>query len=585
MKLANLDLDSLNPVHSPSGPLPGKFPLGKSKYNFAFPVSIELTPEGHLLVASQGELSGGVHEYDPTTDELVLAFGPPGSADQQLNAPISATLHNNLIYVLDADSYKVFDRNGTFLSKVGTSGFANGQFNSPMDIAIDKNGLIYIADCGNDRVQVFNSNGTHNRNIGLGFGSGNGQMNCPYGIDVDDDLNVYVVEYDNDRVQKFDSSGNFVMKFGVSGIGVGQFQQAARVRVDSLGNIWVAEISRQELIKFSSAGTYIATYKGDAGGHDPIGVPFDFFFGPDDSIYIADGNNKRIEVWDKNGVNQKTYRNYTSAEGALSLPTGLWIDSADNFFVAQSGAGTSPQGSYKFDSRGNYLVTYGSKGTGVGQLEYGFDSATDSEGHIYITDNLANNIEKFASDGTHLLTIGSAGTNPGQFNGPSGIYIDKNDIIYVADLGNSRVQKLSKDGTYLGEIGNSGGAGQLDQPSTVHLDKDGNIYVCTIGASRKIYKYDASGNFLFSFGDGPYRFGIYVDSVGNIYSTNYDQNRVDKFDSGGNFLVSFGSLGSFLGELQAPADIAGDSYGNLYVVDVYNHRVQKFSPLGIPLEE
>ncbi|MEK2646582.1 6-bladed beta-propeller [Bdellovibrio sp. BCCA] len=591
MNLAELPLDSLAPIQAPPsndpgpvGPLPGHFPLAnKTKYSFAFPLSVELTPEGHLLVTNANETSMGVQEYDPATDELVLGFGANGTADNQLQNPVRAVLHNNLIYVLAGNSYKVFDRNGNFQSKVGSSGFANGQLDSPTDLTIDKNGLIYIADCGNNRVQVFNPNGTFNKNIGLGWGTGDGQIKCPYGLYVDDSLNVFVTDYNNHRVQKFNSSGTFSMKFGVAGNGVGQLQQPARVSVDSLGNIYISEASRKEIIKFSSTGTYIATYKGDTGGHDAIGVAYSIFFDANDSIYIADGDKKRIELWDKNGVYQKSFADYPESEKVLAQPTGLWIDSQNNFYVAQSPDNTKPQGVVKFDPQGNYLTTVGSNAAGPGQLQYAFDSAVDSDGNIFVVDTNQNKILKFSADGTYLLTLATVGSGPGQLDGPGGIHIDKDDNIYVVEINNHRVQKMDKTGAFIKEIGNSGGPGQLSQPVNLFVDKDGNIFVADVSLS-KILKYDAAGNFLFSFGNGP-SYGVYANEAGFIFATNYSTNQVDKYDSGGNYITSFGQLGSAIGQFTVPVDIAGDSYGNIYVVDLYNRRVQKFNDLGIPLLE
>ena len=55
---------------------------------------------------------------------------------------------------------QVFDSNGNFITKFGTPGTGNGQFNQPVGVAVNPiTGNVYVADAGNDRIQVFDSTG------------------------------------------------------------------------------------------------------------------------------------------------------------------------------------------------------------------------------------------------------------------------------------------------------------------------------------------------------------------------------------------------------------------------------------------
>ncbi|HXS59713.1 MAG TPA: SBBP repeat-containing protein [Candidatus Sulfopaludibacter sp.] len=72
--------------------------------------------------------------------------------------------------------------------------------------------------------------------------------------------------------------------------------------------------------------------------------------------------------------------------------------------------------------------------------------------------------------------------------------------------------------------------------------------------------------------------GIAVDSSGNVYVTDYDNNRVQKFDSNGNFITKWGSEGSKNGQFDGPQGIAVDSSGNVYVTDEGNIRIELFVP-------
>ena len=90
---------------------------------------------------------------------------------------------------------------------------------------MDSLGTIYVADTFNSRIQKFDSSGVFLIKWGTS-GTGNGQFYNPVGVAADGVGNVYVTDYvyPNNRVQKFNSSGVFQAKWGPIGTGNGQFQ-------------------------------------------------------------------------------------------------------------------------------------------------------------------------------------------------------------------------------------------------------------------------------------------------------------------------------------------------------------------------
>ena len=81
---------------------------------------------------------------------------------------------------------------------------------------------MYVTDAGNNRIQIFDSNGNFITAWGS-KGSGEGQLDTPHDIAVDPSRNVYVAEQGNFRIQKFDSKGNFITTWGSEGTGDTQF--------------------------------------------------------------------------------------------------------------------------------------------------------------------------------------------------------------------------------------------------------------------------------------------------------------------------------------------------------------------------
>src|ERR1051326_8401149 len=112
----------------------------------------------------------------------------------------------------------------SFVSKWGSRGAADGQFNIPGGIAIDSSGNVYVADVLNHRIQKFSSDGRFITKWGS-FGAADGQFLGPSGTAIDTSGNVYVADTTANRIQKFSSDGRFITKWGSFGAADGQFNQ------------------------------------------------------------------------------------------------------------------------------------------------------------------------------------------------------------------------------------------------------------------------------------------------------------------------------------------------------------------------
>jgi tripartite motif-containing protein 71 len=88
-------------------------------------------------------------------------------------------------------------------------------------------------------VQEFNSKGEYLSQFGS-KGSGNGQFYSPLGIAIDSTGNLWVAD-NNYRFQEFNSKGEYLTKFGTLGGGEGQFYNPADLAFDAAGNIWVTD--------------------------------------------------------------------------------------------------------------------------------------------------------------------------------------------------------------------------------------------------------------------------------------------------------------------------------------------------------
>lgn len=177
--------------------------------------------------------------------------------------------------------------------KAGVGGGKGGEFESPVDVAVDGSGNIYVTDAGNQSVQRFDSGelfyDAWGKNVGgpsvnscniaancqAGtIGTGDGEFYGPFGISVASGA-VYVVDNLNHRVQRFDAIGTYVSQFGSFGSGNGQFKSPQRVAVDPGGNVYVTDTGNNRIEKFGtltvvSNGTELANAVISCAAYDTI---------------------------------------------------------------------------------------------------------------------------------------------------------------------------------------------------------------------------------------------------------------------------------------------------------------------------
>jgi DNA-binding beta-propeller fold protein YncE len=185
--------------------------------------------EGHLLLTlgRQGEPGAGRDRFNQPTDVAITPGGEFYVADGYGNSRVVK-----------------FARNGRFLQEWGAKGSGEGQFNLPHAIVLGPQGQLYVGDRENNRIQIFDANGTFRDQWTEG--------GAPFGLFLVPDGRLFVADGRANRVTVLDRTGKALSRFGDAGTGPGAFSLPHALCIDPFGDVYVAEVNGQRVQKFTA---------------------------------------------------------------------------------------------------------------------------------------------------------------------------------------------------------------------------------------------------------------------------------------------------------------------------------------------
>ena len=528
----------------------------------------------------------------------------------------------------------------TFAGQAGSSGSADGvgsaaRFNEPTGMALDRSGNLYVADTYNHTIRKITPAGVVTTLAGTPGGEGGAdgtgsaaRFSFPRGIAIDVSGNLYVADPGNEEIRRVTPSGVVTTFAGslegsVDGRGTAaRFNAPVDIVVDRSGVFYVADKDNNTIRRITASGD-VTTFAGSAGAagaldgvgtsarfNDPWGIGIDLV----GNVYVADRGNDAIRRITPQGLvttlGTLALREGTADGPALNArfkgPRGVAVDRLGNVFVADTENHTIRKISASGEVTtfaGSAGLTGSTNGTGpAARFYYPEDVAIDTNGTLYVADNLNHSIRKITPDGVVSTYAGSgfAGSNDGtgtsaRFRFPTGVAVDALGNVYVADEGNELVRKISltREVTTI--------ARGFDNPADVAVDAAGNVYVAdsfddvirkvspagevttfagTIDQAGSADGTGAAARFL-----APYRLAI--DEAGTLYVT--DGDRIRKITPAGVVTSIAGQYnlegnqdGAGISALfRNPYGIAVDASGQLFIADRDNHSIR----IGIALQE
>ena len=246
-------------------------------------------------------------------------------------------------------------------------------------------------------------------------------------------------------------------------------------------------------------------------------------------IVVAENSEHGISVFDHDGHKLRSFGHKGSGQSKLFLPRGVAVCS-DNSVVV-----TADHCVKKYSLDGKFMASVGTLGSG--QLEFNNPRGiATNDKNIFVCDACNNRIEVLNEDLTYYGSFGSRGSGPGQLDFPEDIAIDSSGKMFVADYKNCRIQVFNPEGQFLYQFKERGhGMENPYHPVSVFIDSDDFVYVLQYDACC-VSIFDDEGNFIKSFGkrgdkagefNGPY--GLVVNRKGYVYVSDRVNPRIQIF--------------------------------------------------------
>jgi len=454
---------------------------------------------------------------------IVAGIGVGGSESDMLNHPKGIFVDINLdLYVADGGNHRIqlFRLN----QREGITVAGNGSvkltidLNQPTDVVLDGGQHLFIVDSGNHRIIGSDVNGFRCIFGCSGYGSTNDKLSNPHTMLFDSYGNIYVIDFGNDPIQKISLSKKSDRNYE---------------------NYSIFSLSRKSFhlfivltLSYNQPRFYLDTiWNSNAttfANRSFLGIyPSSIFVNSNNSIYILNGITLAIHIW----LNENHLNPTKTIESNLSYSFSLFVTTNGDIYV--DNGNTHGRIDKWIRENETWISVMNVTSACLGLFVDIYES-------LYCS--LLNNhrVDKKWSNGTTTIVAGTGvrGSESDMLNHPWGIFVDINLDLYVADHYNHRIQLFrlnQRNGITVAGKESSKLTLELYQPSGIVLDGDRYLFIVDSG-NHRIIGSDENG-----------------------------------------FRCIFGcsGQGSTNDKLSHPRTMTFDSYGNIYVTDTENLRIQK----------
>ncbi|CAF1031063.1 unnamed protein product [Adineta steineri] len=467
---------------------------------------------------------------------IVAGTGNAGSTSSMLNGPYGIYVNTNFdLYVADYSNNRIQlfqsgQLNGITVAGAGSLNTTIA-LNGPTGIILDADNYLFIADQNNHRIVGSGPNGFR---CLVGCSGSNGsaanQLTTPKILSFDSYGNMYVTDFGNNRVQKF------ILSTNLCGETITSTMANVNTSFNTTQSNNIITLPRTNAIsynrpKFNASASWSANAITFADSSTVGGNPWGIYVDTYNSIYAVNTPSGLIQIWLNNSISLSR-----TISGNFLNPHFVFVTINGDIYI-DNGAMNGRVDKWVLNGNTSVPVMY------VNSACWGLFIDINNTLYCALGDQnqvVTKPLNTMSNITTIIAGTGCAGSTSNMLHGPYAIYVNTNFDLYVADRYNDRIQLFRS-----GQLDAITIAGDSSLTPTITLDKPMGIAL------------DAD-NYLFI-----------VD--------NHNHRIVGSGPNGFRCLVGCSTQpGSASNQLYWPQTFGFDSYGNMFVTDAANSRVQKF---------
>jgi DNA-binding beta-propeller fold protein YncE len=269
------------------------------------------------------------------------------------------------------------------------------------------------------------------------------------------------------------------------------FLQPSDIAIGRDHQIYVLDGVNNCVKVFDAQGRYLFAFGGKGAQPGEFNSPLGIAADKEGRIYIADSQNHRVQIFTPGGEWLKSVAVISAKGEKPADPTDMAIDE-------------SKQQMYVVDNDNHHVLVYdmpgfkqaaawATEGERRDQLQYPFFIAVGIDSSVFVVDVINTRVQVYSPAGDVAATIGGWGVDLGQFYRPKGVCVDPDNQIFVSDSYLGVIQVFNRYGNFKGVIGDSkGDVLKWKTPVGIAADDRGRLYVVDMIANQ-VQVYDLSG--------------------------------------------------------------------------------------------
>lgn len=256
------------------------------------PYGIETDSSGRIYVVDS--FLKRIHLFDPVKKRY--RWFPKKKT--RLLSPIDIAIDDKRGFIYVSDSTEGVVRIFQGAGKVYAGEIGRGLFKRPTGIAVNQTASeLLVVDTVEETVFRYALDDHNFKGLFGGSGKAKGRLHYPTHIFVTAEGIIYITDALNFRIQAFSSKGEFMMTFGSIGQGPGYFARPRGVATDSDGNIYVVDGLFDNVQIFDKKGRLLMAFGSSGHAYGEFWLPTGIYIDPNDRIYVSDHYNKRVQIF------------------------------------------------------------------------------------------------------------------------------------------------------------------------------------------------------------------------------------------------------------------------------------------------